>query len=614
MAIPSNPVPEFCAACGFPLRGPRCEACGVHRTAPGRRTGLTPDSEPQPPDAELEAWRARDPIRFVGHCIASEVGTTVPTTSAQEGIGWIFSLQATTLFVSFDPGAERTSIDVPLTRVIERQRVPLLRAALELCDQLLPARLCLRDDLLVLRRTAHLPTLTASALRLALRTTAAAAERVATLLVSWFDVRPTFSDEQRANLSWALVGRSRPLKSFSIPPPGRSLPPPFAPQGTPQVLPPPPPLSGRLAAAEALWAAPRAPEPAPGASARPVHRETPHREPASREPASREAASRDADELPDILSPFFVVTSSTSTPLPGLAAPPSTITPPPVPTPPTYVRRATPLPVPPSSPSDLRALYGGMGGTLGGLPGESRASEVPAPLVERGSTRRPGIGEVSSPPVSVPFSMRPPAASSEGEPDARRERPASDRFCQILRDAQAHATTVSIQDKPGVMLILIRSTVFRAILEHGDTLPHTVAHLYRATAAVTRDLAQAENAGRRVNPAAIAEPALYAMERLVSARGQVPDEKPLQIEPLTSATHAREHLSRFLREIEAAPSDPALRHFLALGALSELLVRAKLPAKTDQRLREIVAYAHRDGVKGATIDLMMTALNRIVSQ
>ena len=51
----------------------------------------------------------------------------------------------------------------------------------------------------------------------------------------------------------------------------------------------------------------------------------------------------------------------------------------------------------------------------------------------------------------------------------------------------------------------------------------------------------------------------------------------------------------------------------ALGALSELLSRARLPATTDQRLRDIVAYAQRDGAKPQVIELMMTALRKIVS-
>ena len=50
------------------------------------------------------------------------------------------------------------------------------------------------------------------------------------------------------------------------------------------------------------------------------------------------------------------------------------------------------------------------------------------------------------------------------------------------------------------------------------------------------------------------------------------------------------------------------------GYTPELLVRTKLPAKTEQRLRDIVAYAQRDGAKPGTIDLLMTALSRIVAQ
>ncbi|WP_156339238.1 hypothetical protein [Chondromyces crocatus] len=575
MPIPSNPVPEFCAACGFPLRGPRCEACGVHRVAAGRRAGMAPDVE-SPSDTDIETWRTRDPVRFVGHCIAAEAGNTIPTTSAQDGIGWIFTLRTMPLFVSCEPGADRASIDVPVTRVPERQRVPLLRAALELSAHHLPARLCVRDDLLVLRRVIYLSTLTVASLRLALRTSAERAEQLSSLLTAWFDARPAFTDDQRTSLSWALIGRSRPLKSFSIPPPVRSLPP-LPSQGAPPLAPlPPPPRSARVPPPEPSWGAPKLVE----TGVRP--------------------SSRDTESLPDILSPLFA-----SAPAPSSPRVSSTITPPPFPSPP-GARRATPLPVPPSGPAELRAVYGA---GLGALPGEA----IPGASERAGGARRGGLAEVASPPVSVPFSMRPPAPS-ESEPDARRERPPAERFCQILRDAQAHATAVSFLEKPGVMLILIRSTVFRAILEHGEALPHAVAHLYRATAAVTRDLAQAETSGRRVSPTSMAEPALHAMERLVSSRGHTPDEKPLQIEPLTSATHAREHLSRYLREIDRAPADLPLRHFLALGALSELLVRAKLPSKTDQRLREIVAYAHRDGPKSASIDLMMTALNRIVSQ
>jgi hypothetical protein len=107
------------------------------------------------------------------------------------------------------------------------------------------------------------------------------------------------------------------------------------------------------------------------------------------------------------------------------------------------------------------------------------------------------------------------------------------------------------------------------------------------------------------------EPALLVMERVAAARCQVPAEKPLAIEPFTTAPQAKEHVARYIVEIERIGADPTLRHFLALGALSELLVRAKLPAQTDQRLREIVTFAQREGPKPTAFDLMMTSLQRI---
>jgi hypothetical protein len=111
----------------------------------------------------------------------------------------------------------------------------------------------------------------------------------------------------------------------------------------------------------------------------------------------------------------------------------------------------------------------------------------------------------------------------------------------------------------------------------------------------------------------MAEPALLAMERIVSSRAQLPKERPLSIEPLATAAQAREHLARYVEEIEASPTEPALRHFLALGALMELLTRTRLPAQTSQRLKDIIAHALRDGAKPSSIELMMTALKRIVS-
>jgi hypothetical protein len=184
---------------------------------------------------------------------------------------------------------------------------------------------------------------------------------------------------------------------------------------------------------------------------------------------------------------------------------------------------------------------------------------------------------------------------------------ASDRLCMLLRLAQSLAS-LTLEERPATMMWLVRSAVFRAIYEFKDLLPDAVAHLYRCTG-----MNREAPGSTRVSSGQLqaTEPALVVMERVIVARGQVQREKPLAIEPMTSAAQAKEHVARYLLEIERSPSDPPLRHFLALGALTELLVRTKLPPQTDQRLRDIVAHAQREGAKSQAIDLMMTALQRI---
>jgi hypothetical protein len=160
------------------------------------------------------------------------------------------------------------------------------------------------------------------------------------------------------------------------------------------------------------------------------------------------------------------------------------------------------------------------------------------------------------------------------------------------------------------MTWLVRSTVFRSVYDFKETVPDAVAHLYRCTG-IGRDPASGGGATPSQFPAS--EPALLVMERVIVSRALMPKEKSLSVEPMVSAAQAKEHVARYLSEIDRAPGDPGLRHFLALGALTELLVRTKLPPQTDQRLRDIVAHAQREGAKQTAIDLMMTALQRINS-
>jgi hypothetical protein len=187
------------------------------------------------------------------------------------------------------------------------------------------------------------------------------------------------------------------------------------------------------------------------------------------------------------------------------------------------------------------------------------------------------------------------------------------KLCELLRQALSLATVLSFEERPQATLLLVRAAVFRAIHEHYASVPHAVSHLYRATRQVTREIWTSKPDGRNPAQIPVAEPALAALEQIVAARASLPNEKPVSVEPWTSAVQAKENLAKFLAEIEISPSDLTLRHYLALGALSELLTRTRLPPTTDQRLRDIVGFAQRDGAKPHVVELMMTALRKIVS-
>src|ERR1041384_3926439 len=161
------------------------------------------------------------------------------------------------------------------------------------------------------------------------------------------------------------------------------------------------------------------------------------------------------------------------------------------------------------------------------------------------------------------------------------------------------------------MCLLIRAAAYRAIQEHDAAVPDAVSTLFQATAPMTKEIYITAPGMRRGSMAIPAtSPAFEVMARIVAQRGEVDATQPVQVQPITTAQEAKQRLARYVSEIDQAPSDTDLRHFLALGALCELLVRTKLPAATQERLRGILAHAKKEGPKQPVVDLMMTALTR----
>ena len=163
------------------------------------------------------------------------------------------------------------------------------------------------------------------------------------------------------------------------------------------------------------------------------------------------------------------------------------------------------------------------------------------------------------------------------------------------------------------MIVFTRPEIGTVGLTEAE-VPRAVAYLYAATAPMTKEI-YITAPGKRRGSMAIppTSPAFEAMNNIVSQRGEVEPGEPMAVQPITTAQEAKQHLARYVSEIDQAPSDLDLRHFLALGALSELLVRTKLPAATQERLRGIISHAQKEGPARPVVDLMMTALTRMIA-
>ncbi len=616
-------------------------------------------------DRAIDAFRAKDFPRFIEHLLTSEAGASPRPGATPDGPGWVVAVRGTLVFVTLR--ADEVLLEAPIARLPPRHRLPALRLALELCGgEPASSRVSARGELLLLRFSARLALVSPPVLRYHLREIAHLASRYANLMTVGLEALPAFADDQRGSVPFDAIGRPRKVHvgtaaRRSMPPPshdanggraagqaGQAGGPPPAPKprnGTrplprddqdlhiEETRPKPRPATESV---HSRRPTPRAfgedttpgLSPDEGGAAAFTMGTQPSRPPAAdlgkgRRPVSDPPELGAGEAIPAILSPMFSDVGSSPRPVPSVAMG-------------TTGRGGTPSePRPSLSQSELderhRRGTTAQTGTIpvtetgrrpsaqaGGHPpavgsaiyeqssdGRTKPTSRTEIEIDTISRRSPTMGDGPKPPASVSITSFEAIKTAPSEQTLS----PSDRLCMLLRHAQSLAS-LTLEERPATMVWLVRSAVFRAIYDFKDLLPDAVAQLYRCTG-IGRDLPSA--ATRVSGQLQAAEPALVVMERLIVSRAQVPKEKPLAIEPMTSAAQAKEHVARYLVEIDRAPGDPPLRHFLALGALTELLVRTKLPPQTDQRLRDIVSHAQREGAKTSAIDLMMTALQRINS-
>ncbi len=247
----------FCGTCGWPVEtaGP-CEVCGQN-TAPvaarDQETNIFVFGEPRPEDFPgmenaFVAWKQRDWNRLVGQCLTA-VGVENPQISnLPTGPGWTYMQNSAAIYVTVNRAQNDFSIESPMVRLPVKQRVPMMRALLELNTRALgAARFCLRDGLVVLRFADRMENLSPPKLVAAIREVSTAADRFDDLLAITFAARQIGPDAQKQRLAWTVIGTPRVLGGFDF----DQTAPAAAPEPIAIATPTPEPLSSPLSALEA---------------------------------------------------------------------------------------------------------------------------------------------------------------------------------------------------------------------------------------------------------------------------------------------------------------------------------------------------------------------------
>ncbi len=563
--------------------------------------------DPTHPELELgyQAWKAGDPGKLLSQCLAAIGATDLKMQALAEGPVFKGLLRGIAVFARARKADGQIVIESPVVRLPHTQYVPALRMLLELSDRdAVPVRYSVRGDLVLARFVGTLAELSPTYACGAIEAVVSSASAGARLLVGVLQAR-AIGSHGHADLTIDALARGAVLREEASPASPRS-------RGKKVALDTFPPLV----------------EGDSGGEGDAAFKQTPVLE----MPAARFAG---AEGIPAVLLPPG-----------GLAVQPPQRSK--VPTPARIEQRPrmrSPAPglqtVQPGIPPGLRPPPGPSAPTpVQGVPAATAAAArgLGAPPIPPAPSTRPSPLQRPAPPGGAPRLAAERTLVSEATPATTPSAvapadPLADTFiadgiaapprttgpgaglCELLHKAQTLGAVLSFADQPATMCLLIRAAVYRAVLEHDQLVPNAVATLFHGTFEATKEIYITAPGVRRGSMAIPpASPAFELMARITAQRGECdPPPGPLAITPITTAQDAKQHLARYVAEIDQAPADLELRHFLALGALSELLVRTKLPGPTQERLRGIVAHSQKEGPKPQAVELMMTALTRMMA-
>lgn len=555
-----------CTSCGLPLVGMTCSVCGgsgkpiplADGDAASSSAYASTSTRPEL-DLAAGAWQAGDHRGMVAHCLAS-LGIRDPQSeSVAEGLEFRAVFDEQTVFVRIRPKQGLLLVEVPVARFPRTQYVPALRLALELSDRDGErSRFSARGDLVMCRSVLRLGVLTPVIACDAIRSTVAAATEAARVFIGALQARAlTPRDHRGFSLDSLPYGLDLEGGVRSGPSAGRA---------TPVYAEPVEELADDSGDESGIPAALMPPSRAFSVAA-----------------LRRPPVAGRATEPPGVGSVTKAsAIAPVATPAPAVA--PAQVAPPRAAPPAAALSTA----VPSTSPATVPQAPTTMAARLAPQPSTTKSPSAVDPM---GDTF---VGHVTAKPAQT------------GGPE--------DPLCELLHHAQALGAALSFADQPATMLLLVRATVYRAVFDLGATLPGPVAHLHEQTAELIREI-HITAPGKRRGAMAIpsASPAFELMNRMVTSRCQLGAGNTLHVQPITTSQDAKQHLARFVSEIGVAPDDLELRHFLAMGALCELLSRTKLPAPTQEKLRGLIAHAKSEGPTQATVELLLTALSRMMA-
>lgn len=579
-----------CPACGIPIDGSLCMACG----SAGEPLALVDGDGDLPvfpadtsrPELEWagEAWTRGEYARVVSHCLSAEGAQGIKSRTAPEGPAFVAVVGGVAVIIRVQEQLGQVVVETPVARLPRTQYVGAMRAALELSSSTRSnAKYNARGDVLLLRSVGVLASMTPTVLQGTLKAIVAAAIDDAKVLSTSVQAR-AFTSQDHIHLDLDSVPDDRPLDLGDNRHRAPSKKPTIPADATREFHPTPNPFSGAALSAPPIPAAFAAePTPNPALKATAVS-------PGVVPPAARNAS---ISKMPAVKKP----SGSTFPAIPALSP--------------------TSAPVTPTQPA------AGASGLKTGLrppasaAGAASAAPAPSAPVTKPAAAAPAPAPkpaIRRPSASIPQAVVTANAASAPAPQAASNETPQSALCELLHKAQTLGAMLSFADQPASMALLIRASVYRTLLEFESTLPAAVSVLWTETQPLTKEIyitAPGIRRGAMAIPSA--NEAFEVMQRIVDARGEVPRAETPQITPITTSQEAKQHLARYVSEIDQTPKDLELRHFLALGALAELLVRAKLPAPTLERLRGIIAHAKRDGATQPVVDLMMTALSRMMA-